>query len=125
MDKKYILSAFGYAIVGLVLGIYMAASKDHTQLATHAHIMLLGFVVSFVYALCHKLWLNNDSSTLSKIQYNLHQIGTIGLVVGLFLLYSGKFPADALEPVLAGSSIIVLISLVIVKWMFIKCFKNS
>ena len=59
MDRKYILTAFGYAILGLALGIYMAASKNHGQHVTHAHIMLIGFLLSFIYGLCHKLWLNN------------------------------------------------------------------
>lgn len=55
MDRKFILTAFGYAILGLALGIHMAASKDHGQFVTHAHIMLVGFVLSFIYGLCHKL----------------------------------------------------------------------
>ena len=51
MDKKYITTALGYAIIGMMLGIYMAASKDHGHMVTHAHIMMIGFVVSFIYGL--------------------------------------------------------------------------
>lgn len=29
MDRKFIIMGFGYAILGLLLGIVMAASKDH------------------------------------------------------------------------------------------------
>ena len=46
MDRKYVLTGLGYALLGLLLGIHMAATKNHGQLVTHAHIMLLGFVVS-------------------------------------------------------------------------------
>ncbi len=125
MDRKYILTSFGYAIIGLALGIFMAASKDHGHLVTHAHIMLIGFVVSFIYGLCHKLWLNNIISKLSKAQFYIHQAGTLGVIVGLFLYY-GKFVAlETIDPVLAISSIAVLIGMVLMKVLFIKETKNA
>lgn len=55
MDRKFIISALCYAILGMCLGIYMAKSGVHGHRVTHAHIMLAGFVVSFIYGLCHKL----------------------------------------------------------------------
>jgi len=47
-DKKYVVWALSYAAVGLVLGIYMAATHNHAELVTHAHILLIGFVVSLI-----------------------------------------------------------------------------
>lgn len=125
MDKKFVLTGLGYAIIGLLLGIFMAASKDHGHLVTHAHIMLIGFVVSFIYGLCHKLWLNNIVSTLSKTQFYFHQIGTIGVVIGLFLYY-GKFVSlETIDPFLAVSSIAVLIGMILMKVLFTKSMKNT
>ena len=125
MDKKFVLTGLGYAIIGLALGIFMAASKDHGHLVTHAHIMLVGFVVSFIYGLCHKLWLNNIVTTLSKAQFYIHQIGTIGIVIGLFLYY-GKFVSlETIDPFLALSSIAVFIGMVLMKVLFIKSMKNT
>lgn len=123
MDRKFILTSFGYAIIGLALGIFMAASKNHGQLVTHAHIMLIGFVVSFIYGLCHKLWLNNIISPLSKLQFYFHQAGTIGVVIGLFLLYGNFVAVEAVDPVLAISSIAVLIGMVLMKVLFIQSTK--
>ncbi|WP_206486182.1 TonB-dependent receptor [Thalassotalea sp. G2M2-11] len=125
MDKKFILTALGYAIVGMSLGIFMAASKDHGQLVTHAHILLIGFVVSFIYGLCHKLWLNNLVSKLSLAQFYIHQIGTVGVVVGLFLYY-GKFVSlETIDPLLALSSLAVLTGMILMKVIFIKSLKNE
>ena len=119
------ISGLGYAIVGLALGIFMAASKDHGQLVTHAHIMLIGFVVSFIYGLCHKLWLNNTTTKLAISQYYIHQVGTFILVFSLFLYY-GKFVSlETIDPVLAVSSIIVFIGVVLMKVLFIKSTKNT
>lgn len=125
MDKKYVLTGLGYAIVGLLLGIYMAATKNHIQLVTHAHIMLLGFVVSFIYAVIHKLWLIGMSSKLAKVQFYCHQIGAFALFVGLFLLY-GEFVADdKIGPFLGVASVVVFVGMVLMKVMFIKYGKNE
>ena len=123
MDKKYITTALGYAIIGMMLGIYMAASKDHGHMVTHAHIMLIGFVVSFIYGLCHKLWLNNTSSKLATVQFYIHQLGAIGIVVGLFLLYGKHVELETIDPVLAVSSVVVLTGMILMKIMFIKSMK--
>jgi len=125
MDRKFILTSLGYAIIGLALGIFMAASKDHGHLVTHAHIMLIGFVVSFIYGLCHKLWLNNIVSKLSLVQFYIHQVGTLGVVIGLFLYYGKFVTLETIDPVLALSSIAVLIGMVLMKVLFIKATKNA
>ena len=125
MDRKFILTSLGYAIVGLALGIFMAASKDHGQLVTHAHIMLIGLVVSFIYGLCHKLWLNNTTSKLAMTQYYIHQVGTFIIVLGLFLYYGKFVTLEKIDPVLAISSITVFIGMVLMKVLFIKSTKNT
>ena len=120
MDRKFVMTSLGYAIVGLALGIFMAASKDHGHLVTHAHIMLIGFVVSFIYALCHKLWLNNLSNKLAMAQFYIHQAGTLFVVIGLFLYYGKFVTLEQIDPVLAAASIAVFIGMVMMKIMFIK-----
>lgn len=125
MDRKFIQTGLGYALVGLALGIFMAASKDHGQLVTHAHIMLIGFVVSFIYGLCHKLWLNNSTSKLAIAQFYIHQAGTFFVVVGLFLYY-GKFVSlEQIDPVLAIASITIFVGMVLMKVMFIRSGRTS
>ena len=125
MDRKFILTSLGYAIIGLILGIFMAASKDHGHLVTHAHIMLIGFVVSFIYGLCHKLWLNNTTSKLAKTQFYFHQVGTLVVVTGLFLYYGKFVTMETIDPVLAISSILVLIGMILMKVLFIKSTKPA
>lgn len=123
MDRKFVISGLGYAIVGLLLGIYMASSKNHQQLVTHAHIMLLGFVVSFVYGVCHKLWLINVSSKMANIQFYIHQVGTFVLLVCLYLLYGGIVAESVLGPILGVSSMLVLVGMILMKVMIIKAGK--
>jgi putative solute:sodium symporter small subunit len=123
MDRKYVMTGLGYAILGMLLGIMMASSKDHGQMPTHAHIMLVGFVVSFIYALCHKLWLGNPTSLLSTIQFYVHQAGALIMVIGLFLYYGNYIALEKVDPFLAVSSLLVLAGMVLMKVMFIKSRK--
>ncbi len=125
MDKKFVMTALGYAIAGLALGIFMAASKNNGQRVTHTHILLIGFVVSFIYALCHKLWLHNVSSALATVQYYVHQVGTFFVVVGLFLYYGHFVSLETIDPVLALASITVFVGMVLMKVLFIKSMKAA
>ncbi|UTA46993.1 TonB-dependent receptor [Simiduia sp. 21SJ11W-1] len=124
MERKYLLTAFGYGILGLVLGIYMAATKNHGQLVTHAHIMLLGFVVTFVYAVVGKLWPVDSTSLMARIQFYSHQLATPVLILGLFLMYGGLAPAPVVGALLAVSSLVVLLSFILMKVMIIKALKQ-
>ncbi|MFY8274646.1 TonB-dependent receptor [Pseudoalteromonas sp. SSDWG2] len=124
MDRKFILSAFGYAILGLLLGIYMAASKNPAQHVTHAHFMLIGFLLSFIYGLCHKLWLNNSTSKIAIVQFYVHQLGAVVVLVGLFLYYGQFVPIETIDPVLALASIAVFSGMVLMKIEFIRCTKE-
>jgi len=125
MDRKFILTSLIYAIIGLALGIFMAASKDHGHLVTHAHILLIGFVVSFIYGLCHKLWLNNLVSKLSVTQFYVHQVGTIGVVIGLFLYYGNFVSLETIDPYLAFFSITVFIGMILMTVLFIRSSQHT
>ncbi len=114
------MTAFGYAVIGLLLGIYMAGSKNHGQLVTHANIMLLGFVASFIYGVCYKLWLSNTSGKLVGLQYYYHQVGAAALIISLFLMYGGFASERVLGPILGISSLLFFAGLVLIKVMFIK-----
>lgn len=125
MDRKFVMTGLGYAILGLLLGVHMAATHNHGQLVTHAHIMLAGFVVTFIYGLCHKLWLNNLQTRLAKIQFYLHQVGIAILAVGLFLLYGQYVDAAIMDRVLAVGSISVLFGMILMKVLFIQAGRKA
>ncbi|ENY72742.1 hypothetical protein [Aeromonas diversa] len=118
MDRKFVVCALCYALLGMLLGIHMAASQNHGQFVTHAHIMLVGFVVSFIYGLCHRLWLGNPTGRLAQIQFYLHQGGALLMAVGLFLLYGKLMPAERVEPVLSLASLLVLAAMATMLYLF-------
>lgn len=118
-DRKYLISALGFAAIGGG-GIVMAATHDHGQHVTHAHILLIGFVVSMIYAIIHKLWLSEYSGALVRVQFVLHHLGAVGIGSGLFLLY-GNFVAESkVEPLLSDSSLAVLVGVLMMLWMVLR-----
>lgn len=120
IDRKFLFCGFVYAIAGMGLGIYMAASKNHALFIAHAHILLVGFVVSFVYALVHRLWIAGSSRRLAGVQFYLHQVATLVMVVGLVLLYAGIVPEATLGPMLGLASVGVLLAALLVVWMILR-----
>ena len=125
MDRKFVSIGLIYAVIGIALGIFMAATHDYGQHVTHAHIMLVGFVVSFIYGLCHKLWLNNTTSKLAVAQFYIHQVGVAVLVTGLFLLYGNFVALETIDPVLALASITVFVGVILMNVLFYQSSKNT
>jgi len=119
-DRKYLLWAFSYLIFGMCLGIFMAASHNHAQHPTHAHINLLGFVVSFIYGATHKLWLTGKIPGLAKIQFILHHASAVTIFACLLLLYGDVVPEAQLDPILAIASLNILVAALM---MFIMVYK--
>ena len=87
LDKRYLVWSLCFAALGLALGIFMAATNNHSELVAHAHILLIGFVLSFIYGIIHKLWLVQPNRAVANFQFVLHQISAITISLGLFLLY--------------------------------------
>lgn len=119
-DRKYLVWALSYAAAGMGLGIFMAASHNHAQLVTHAHILLVGFVASLVYGVIHKLWLGEKPISLARLQFLAHQAGALTMFAGLLLLYGDVMPEAQLDPVLAIASITVFTGALLMLFMVFK-----
>lgn len=119
-SRRYLVFALCYAAIGMALGIYMAASHDHGQLVTHAHVLLVGFVLSLIYGIIHRLWLDAPRRALANIQFVLHQLAAVAMFVGLFLLYGGKAAEATLEPLLGFGSSGVLAGMLLMLYMVLR-----
>lgn len=125
LDRRYLMWALGYAAVGIALGLYMAASKNHGELVTHAHILLIGFLLSLVYGIIHKLWLDKPSRALANTQFVVHQVAAVMVSVGLFLLYGGIVPEPTLAPILGIASAGVLLAMLLMAYMVMRSGRDK
>lgn len=119
-DRAYLIFALGYAAAGMALGIYMGASHNHGQFVTHAHVMLVGFVTSLIYAVIHRLWLTAPSRTVATLQFILHQVGSLAMFVGLFLLYGRVTSEDQMGPLMMPATLAVILGVLLMLVMVLK-----
>ncbi|MCC5982202.1 MAG: hypothetical protein JJU26_10845 [Oceanicaulis sp.] len=119
VEKLHIIIGLLYALAGMALGMVMAESGDHTQHVTHAHALLVGFVVSAVYAILYRVW-RLAQGLLALIQFALHHIGAIVMVIGLYMLYGAIVPEDQIGPILGISSALVTASMALMFWFVIR-----
>ena len=119
-DRKYLLCGLVYAVAGMGLGLYMGASHNHAQHVTHAHILLLGFVVSLIYGVIHKLWLGGRVGAMATVQFIAHHLGAVTMFTGLFLMFGNLAPEAEVGPVLGIAAMIILSGVLMMLFMVIK-----
>ena len=90
ISRNFLVMGAIYLLVGICFGMYMGASEDHTLAPVHAHINLLGFTLMTVFGLAYRVMPQMAEGSLAKAHFWLHQVGAFMLLVGLFLLMSGK-----------------------------------
>jgi cbb3-type cytochrome oxidase subunit 1 len=100
---RFFMSAALYVAVGMVLGIYMAASHDHTMAPVHAHLNLVGWASMGLFGLYYHNVPAAARSRLANIHFWVSSIGLWLLVPGIALAVT-----EGPEGLAAGSSFIVL-----------------
>jgi len=99
-----------FALVGMCLGIYMAASHDHTLAPVHAHINLVGWVTMFLAGLFYTVR-PDCQRLLAKIHLALAGIGLLILAPGLTGVMLGDLAWG--EPLAAIGSLVTLAAMLI------------
>ncbi|WP_322098902.1 hypothetical protein [Microvirga roseola] len=94
-----------FVIVGIAMGIGMAASQNHAIMPAHAHLNLLGWVSLFLFGIYYERRPALDTSRLALMQVGLWSAGTIVLTVAVAAIHLGYPAAD---PIAAVASLVVL-----------------
>ena len=100
--RAFFASAVVYGLLGMLLGLDMAIRHDHTELPTHAHIMVVGWLSFAVFGFFYHFFGNAVPQLLASLHFWLAQTSLAVLVVGLWLFYSGR---TEFEPLAAVGSI--------------------
>ena len=106
---KLIRIASVYMLVGLVVGIVMAVSKDFVLSSLHSHILLLGWTTMAIAGIVYLVTPRRAESRLARLHYWGHNAGLPVMIVSLALF---RYGYDAAEPIIGVGSIIILTSLV-------------
>jgi hypothetical protein len=104
-------------VAGMIWGIIMAVSHDHSAMPAHAHLNLLGWVSLFLFGVFYHLHPAIDRSRAALVQVAVWIVGTVILTFGVGLLHTGH---DIGQPFAAGGSFIVLASMLQFGWLVVR-----
>jgi len=120
--RQFFILALCYAVAGMVLGIYMAASHDHTEMPTHAHVMVAGWLMSSVFAFFYHLFPEIGARPLARAHFWIQAVSGVVLVVSLFFVLQGN---EGLEPITALASVGFLIGMLVFVWNAMPVLKAA
>lgn len=98
-------AAVALVVCGMVWGIVMAASGDHSTMPAHAHLNLLGWVSLFLMGIFYHLHPRIDATRLARVQVMVWIPAVIVQAIGVGLVHAGQATGD---PLAALSSIVIL-----------------
>ena len=104
-------------IAGMLWGIIMGISQDHSTMPAHAHLNLLGWVSLFLFGIYYHLHPAIDRSGLASLQVWIWIAGTLVMTIGVALVHSGHAIGD---PIAAVSSLVVLADTLLFGWLVFR-----
>ena len=101
-------------VAGMIWGIAMGISEDHSTFPAHAHLNLLGWVSLFLFGIYYHLHPSLDRNRLASVQVWAWIAATIVLSIGVALVHSGRTIGD---PIAAISSLAILADMLLFGWL--------
>lgn len=108
VSRNFVLAGTVFLVIGIGFGIYMGASGLHDFAPLHAHLNLLGFVLSMIFALTYRSFPAMGASKLAGYHFWLHVVPTAVLLLMLFLLFSGTISEAGMAPIAPIAEILIL-----------------
>jgi hypothetical protein len=97
LSKWFLRIAVLYLVVGVSLGLFMAASHDHSMFPVHAHLNLLGWVSMTLFGLFYRCFPQAAQTTLAKVHFWIYVPSHFFQMVLLAMLFRGN---TMIEPAL-------------------------
>jgi peptidoglycan/LPS O-acetylase OafA/YrhL len=101
-------------LAGMIWGLVMAISNNHSAMPAHAHLNLLGWVSLFLFGLFYHLHPHLDRSRTALVQVCLWIAGTIIMTIGVGLVHTGH---DIGEPFAVAGSLMVFVGMLTFGWL--------
>ena len=106
-----------FVLAGMVWGLQMAISNDHSAFPAHAHLNLLGWVSLFLFGIYYRLNPALDVSRAALVQVSIWCVGTIVMAIGVGLVHTGH---EAGDPLAAIGALIILAGMLTFAWIVYK-----
>jgi hypothetical protein len=113
-SRAWFRLAAAYFAGGVMLGVAMGASGDHSLFPVHAHINLLGWVSMALFGLIGTLHPSITEGRVAATQFWMHNVG-VPVMLGALALRIRGFPSA--EPLIGVASIVVGCSVLLFVWL--------
>ncbi len=104
-----------FALLGMLWGIQMSASHDHTLSPAHGHLNLIGFVAMSVFGTYYALSPLAGSSRLAMVHYGLMVATVLVLIPGIVLAIT-----DQGETVAKIGSVLAVLSMALFAFVVLR-----
>jgi hypothetical protein len=101
-------------LAGMIWGLQMAITDDHSAFPAHAHLNLLGFVALFLFGIFYSLNPTVEASQLAIPQVLIWIVSTVVTAIGVGLVHTGH-PAG--EPIAAVGSLVIFADAMLFTWL--------
>lgn len=101
-----------YLLVGMVFGIWMSATQDHTLAPAHAHLNLIGGVLLALFGTFYMLVPGAANGMLAKIQVGVTHVAVWLMFPGIFMAIQQK--GETLAKLGSVASIIAILLFVVI-----------
>ena len=120
VSRNFIIVGSIFLIIGIGFGIHMVASGKTDFAPLHAHLNLLGFVLSMIFGITYRVFPDMGASRMAGWHFWLHAVPSAVLLVMLFLLFSGNITEAGMVPLAPIAEILVLIGVLLFFWNALK-----
>jgi hypothetical protein len=113
IDEYYILAGLIWLLAAMAYGVWLGAANHLNFSNSHAHAALVGFVVSTLFGMTYRFFPAMKTSRIAALQFIVYEIGAVLLVLGKV-----KVDAGGGAQLVAFGSVIVLIGVLMMTWIF-------
>jgi hypothetical protein len=103
-----------YFAIGVMLGVTMGASGDHSLFAVHAHINLLGWVSMALFGVIGTVHPCMTEGRAAAVQFWTYNLGVPVMLGALTLRLKGF---ASIEPLIGVASILIGVSVLLFAWL--------
>ena len=101
-------------LAGMIWGLQMAITDDHSAFPADAHLNLLGFVALFLFGIFYRLNPTVESNRLAIPQVLIWIVSTVVMAIGVGLVHKGH-PAG--DPIAAIGSFAIFADAILFTWL--------
>ena len=101
-------------LAGMIWGLQIAITDDHSAFPAHAHLNLLGFVALFLFGIFYRLNPTVEANRLAIPQVLIWIVSTVVMAIGVGLVHTGH-PAG--DPIAAVGSFAIFVDAILFTWL--------